>query len=86
VLRTIEYRIGEDQSAGVPVSFLVRVGSVIRSLPGLRMTSPGSLLAAAGRGAAPCRALVSPDHDQIIPWREFEANSILRAAGYAEER
>jgi hypothetical protein len=47
----IGYRIATDQSAGVPVSFLVGLGSVIRSLPGLRMASPGPLLAAAGRGA-----------------------------------
>jgi hypothetical protein len=44
-------RIATDQSAGVPISFLVGLGSVIRSLPGLRMASPGRCLGVAGRGA-----------------------------------
>jgi hypothetical protein len=51
---TKAYRIGEDQSAGVPVSFLVGLESVIRSLPGLRMASPGPLPGSGGSGRLGC--------------------------------
>jgi len=43
---------------GKPPAFGVWVGSVIRSPPGLRMTSPGPLLEAAGRGPPPKNELV----------------------------
>jgi hypothetical protein len=44
--RIAAYPIGRDRSAGVPISFLVGLGSVIRSLPGLRMA--GALKDASG--------------------------------------
>src|SRR5436309_5510799 len=41
---------------GKPISFLVRVGSVIRSLPGLRMASPGPLPGSGGSGRFHCKS------------------------------
>jgi hypothetical protein len=50
---------------GKPPAFGVWVGSVIRSPPGLRMTSPGPLLAA-GRAARHCRSPI--DDAQTLFW------------------
>jgi hypothetical protein len=50
----VGYRIATDQSAGVPVSFLVGLELVIRSLPGLRMASPGPLPGSGGSGRLGC--------------------------------
>src|SRR5436305_714501 len=46
--------LGTADRKGKPISFLVRVGSVIRSLPGLRMASPGPLPGSGGSGRSHC--------------------------------
>ena len=46
--------LGTADRKGKPISFLVRVGSVIRSLPGLRMASPGPLPGSGGSGRLGC--------------------------------
>jgi hypothetical protein len=67
---------------GKPPAFGVWVGSVIRSRPGLRMTSPGSLLAAAGRGAPPKN---EPAKDRPIAWGT-RASRIGRQRGCVNHR
>jgi len=60
---------------GKPPAFGVWVGgSVIRSPPGLRMTSPGPLLLAAA-GRAPRRTIKTRRHHQS--WNRFARDGVL---------